>query len=90
MTELNFFKGSAMSLPTSPGSAARRRDARSEEGSILILTALSMVVLLGMVALAVDGSYMFTERNRMSAAADSGAISAALDTAATPARAMPT
>ncbi len=66
-----------MPLPMSPGSA-RKRDARSEQGSILILAALSMVVLLGMVALAVDGSYMFTERNRMSAAADSGAISAAL------------
>jgi len=46
---------------------------RSEEGSILMLTALSMVVLLGMLALAVDGSYMYTERNRMAAAADAAA-----------------
>ncbi len=67
-----------MPLSTSSGSA-RVRTVRSEEGSILILAALSMVVLLGMVALAVDGSFMFTERNRMSAAADSGAISAALE-----------
>lgn len=51
----------------------RGRSLRSEEGSILMLTALSMVVLLGMVALAVDGSYMYTERNRMAAAADAAA-----------------
>ncbi len=52
---------------------ARARALRSEDGSILMLTALSMVVLLSMVALAVDGSYMYTERNRMAAAADAGA-----------------
>lgn len=51
----------------------RGRALRSEEGSILMLTALSMVVLLSMVALAVDGSYMYTERNRMAAAADAAA-----------------
>ncbi|MEQ1726809.1 MAG: pilus assembly protein TadG-related protein [Vicinamibacterales bacterium] len=51
----------------------RERALRSEEGSILMLTVLSMVALLGVVALAVDGSYMYTERNRMSAAADAAA-----------------
>ena len=53
--------------------------ARSESGSIIILTALSMVVMLGIVALAVDGSFMYTERNRMAAAADAGAKSAVLE-----------
>lgn len=49
----------------------------SERGSVLLLTALSMVALLGMVALAVDASFMYTERNRLAAAADSAAKSAA-------------
>ncbi len=49
----------------------------SERGSILLLTALSMVVLLGILALAIDASFMFTERNRLSAAADAAAKSAA-------------
>lgn len=48
-----------------------------ERGSILLLTALSMVVLLGITALAVDASFMYTERNRLAAAADAAAKSAA-------------
>jgi hypothetical protein len=52
---------------------------RSESGSVLILTALSMVLLLGIAAFAVDGSYMYTERNRMWAAADAAAKAAALE-----------
>ena len=38
-----------------------------------------MIGLLGIVALVVDGSYMYTERNRMAAAADAGAKSAAYE-----------
>ncbi len=63
----------------SPTSIRTGRRGHTEQGSILILTALSMVALLGMVALAVDGSYMYTERNRMAAAADAGAKSAAYE-----------
>lgn len=55
------------------------RERRNERGSILILTALSMVTLLGMVALVLDGSRMYEERNRLSAAADAAAKSAALE-----------
>lgn len=51
--------------------------ASSERGSILILTALVMICLLGVLALAIDGSFMYTERNRMGAAADEAAKSAA-------------
>lgn len=54
-----------------------RRDLKSESGSILILTALAMVLLLGIAAFAVDASFMYTERNRMHAAADDAAKSAA-------------
>ena len=65
----------------SPSSRDRgtRPPISGERGSIVLLTALSMVVLLGMVALAVDGSYLYTELNRMSAAADAAAKSAALE-----------
>lgn len=51
----------------------------SERGSILLLTALSMVVLLGITALAIDASFMFTERNRLASAADAAAKSTALE-----------
>lgn len=62
-------------------SSSRRRlaHAGSESGSIVALTALSMAVVLGIVALAVDGSYMYTERNRMAAAADAAAKAAVLE-----------
>lgn len=52
---------------------------RSESGSILVLTALVMVALLGVMALAVDASFLFTERNRMSAVADAAATAAAIE-----------
>lgn len=50
-----------------------------ESGSILILTALSMVVLLGIAALSLDVSFMYDKRNRLHAAADAGAKSAAFE-----------
>jgi hypothetical protein len=51
----------------------------SERGSILILTALSMTVLLGIAALSLDISFMYDKRNRLHAAADAGAKSAAFE-----------
>ena len=38
-----------------------------------------MVVLLGIAAFAIDGSFLYTERNRMAAAADAAAKSAAIE-----------
>ncbi len=52
---------------------------RSERGSILILTALMMTVLLGVAAFSVDVSFGFDLRNRLAAAADAAAKSAALE-----------
>jgi hypothetical protein len=52
---------------------ANTRAARDENGSILILTALSMMVLLGIAALSVDASYMYDMRNKLSEAADAAA-----------------
>ena len=51
----------------------------SEEGSILVLTALAMTVLLGVAALSIDASVAFDLRNRLAAAADAAAKSAALE-----------
>jgi len=46
---------------------------RSEEGAVLVLVAFSLVVLLGMVALAVDLGMLFTGRSEAQRAADAGA-----------------
>ncbi len=51
----------------------------SERGSILILTALSMAVLLGIAALSLDVSFMYDKRNRLHAAADAAAKSGAFE-----------
>jgi Flp pilus assembly protein TadG len=53
--------------------------ARDARGQILILTALSMTVLLGMAALSVDASFMYDKRNRLYAAADAAAKLAATE-----------
>jgi Flp pilus assembly protein TadG len=76
MTELNQYKEGLMATSTLRPTKGTRQ-LKSESGSILILTALAMVAMLGVVALAVDASYMYTERNRMSAAADAAAKTAA-------------
>jgi Flp pilus assembly protein TadG len=55
--------------------AARPR----ERGQILILTAISMTALIGMAGLSVDTSFMYDKRNRLSAATDAAAKTAALE-----------
>lgn len=57
--------------------AVARRGSRDESGSVLILTAVMMTMLLGVAALALDGSHVYEERARLSAAADAAAIAAA-------------
>ncbi len=52
---------------------------RDQSGQILILTAVSMAVLLGIAALTLDASFMFAKRNRLHAAADAAAKSAAIE-----------
>src|SRR5262245_60436779 len=64
---------SVMSWPRS----IRRRD--SDRGQVLLLTAFSMLVLFGMAALSVDASFMYEKRNKLYAAADAGAKSAAIE-----------
>jgi len=60
-------------------SMVKRTPVRDERGQILILTALSMTVLLGMAVLSIDASFMYDKRNRLSAAADAAAKSAAAE-----------
>jgi hypothetical protein len=58
----------------------KRSDWRTgEAGQILILTALSMTMLLGIAALSIDASFMYDKRNHLHAAADAAAKSAAIE-----------
>lgn len=51
----------------------------SQRGQVLILVALAIFVLVGAVALAVDGGNLYAERRKMQNAADAGALAGAND-----------
>jgi hypothetical protein len=51
---------------------------RDEQGQTLVLTALSMAILLGCMAIALDVSILFRAKRRVQTAADAAAIAAAL------------
>jgi hypothetical protein len=55
---------------------ARRRQ-NDESGVVLVIFAIAMVVLLGMIAIAIDGSYGFVQNRRAQNAADFAAFAAA-------------
>lgn len=52
---------------------------RDEDGQMLVMTALTMVVLLGFVALATDVGVFFHTRRQMQTAADAAATAGAMD-----------
>ena len=52
-------------------------DEDNESGVVLIIFAIAMVVLLGMIAIAIDGSYGFVQNRRAQNAADFAAFAAA-------------
>jgi Flp pilus assembly protein TadG len=52
---------------------------RNEEGQMLVLTALSMTVMFGFMAIAVDVGLLFRAKRNLQIAADAAATSAALD-----------
>lgn len=52
----------------------RVRDVRSEQGSILIMTSVSMVVLIGLMGLAIDVGSLYHQRRVLQTAADAGAL----------------
>ena len=58
------------------GAAERLCD---EGGGILVMTAVSLVALMGITALSIDAAYMYEKRQRLYAAADAAAKSAALE-----------
>ena len=53
--------------------AGHGRSGRGERGQVIVLTALSMTMLLGIAALSVDAAFMYDKRNRLYAAADAAA-----------------
>ena len=55
----------------------RRARANDESGVVLIIFALAMVILLGMIAIALDGGYGFVQNRRAQNAADFAAFAAA-------------
>ncbi|MCJ8503650.1 pilus assembly protein TadG-related protein [Kocuria flava] len=59
-------------------SAAVHRDA-GERGAVAVLTALTLVVLLGFVALAVDVGLLYAERAELQSGADAAALAIARD-----------
>ena len=50
---------------------------RQETGSIPVMTALMLTVLLGITALAIDAALMYDQRNLLGAAADAAALAGA-------------
>ena len=52
---------------------------KSERGQILIVNVASLVMLLGVAALSIDASFMYDKRNKLYAAADAAAKSAAAE-----------
>ncbi len=55
-----------------------RQVRRNEEGQTLPLTVLLMLVLLGVLALVLDGGFAFVQKRRAQNAADAGALSGAV------------
>ena len=49
---------------------------RSEEGATVVLVALSMLVLMGFAAVAIDSGILFSDRRQQQSAADVGALAA--------------
>lgn len=54
-----------------------REGTRREKGQTLVLVAVMMFALLGLMALAIDLSYVFVQRRNMQNAADAGALAGA-------------
>lgn len=57
--------------------SAREDDTANERGQVIVLFALSLVVLVGLVAVILDGGRVYTERRRAQNAADAAATAGA-------------
>ena len=52
---------------------------RNRQGQALVLTAITLPVLLGMAAMAIDVGYLYLAKSQLQAAADQGALAGAYD-----------
>jgi hypothetical protein len=52
---------------------------KDQKGQVLVMTAVSLVMLLGLASLALDASYMYDKRNELHAAADAAAKVGAIE-----------
>ena len=55
------------------------RALKEERGQMLVLVALSMTVLLGFLALAIDVGLLFRAKRNLQVAADAAAVAGAMD-----------
>jgi len=53
--------------------------AERRHGVVLVLVAVSLVAILGIVAMALDAGLLFSQRRGLQAAADAAALAAAID-----------
>ena len=72
-------EGAIISIPAMTLTRVGTGPFSRESGQILVLTAVTMVALLSIAALALDASFMYDKRNRLHAAADAAAKSAAIE-----------
>src|SRR5438552_7138 len=63
--------------PRSPGRAGEGTSTQAQGGQAIVLIALMLTVLMGMVAIAIDGSRAYAVRRDLQAAADAAALAAA-------------
>src|SRR3989442_3454339 len=63
--------------PRSPGRAGEGVLRKPQSGQAIVLIALMLTVLMGMVAIAIDGSRAYAVRRDLQAAADAAALAAA-------------
>src|SRR5437879_11459287 len=63
--------------PRSPGRAGEGTSTQAQGGQAIVLIALMLTVLMGMVAIAIDGSRAYAVRRGRQAAADAAALAAA-------------
>ena len=52
---------------------------RSEQGSVIVLVALSLVIVIGMLGLAMDAGQLYVTKQRAQAAADAAAQAGVMD-----------
>ncbi|HMG85222.1 MAG TPA: pilus assembly protein TadG-related protein [Terracidiphilus sp.] len=76
---MKWFRDQREKIPVMDAFKKGLRSARNEEGQAMVLTALSLTVLLGFVALATDAGVMLRQKRIAQSVADSAAIAGAFE-----------